>query len=105
MWIAALAAASLVLAAGAQILCVRRDRRRFPPIGRLVGGLHAYQAGSRGPTVVFEAGLAATGLNWTRVQAELTTRARTCSYDRAGLGWSGPVRGGRSLRRLTDDLH
>jgi pimeloyl-ACP methyl ester carboxylesterase len=104
MWIVALIAS---VAAGivTQAVCVRRDRRRFPPPGRLVGGLHVRQVGNRGPVVVFEAGIAATCLNWSRVQSELTTRAQTFSYDRAGLGWSPPVRGDRSLRRLTDDLH
>ena len=42
---------------------------RLPPIGRLVSGLHVRQVGSRGPVIVFEAGLAATCLNWSRVQA------------------------------------
>jgi len=104
MWIAALAA---VVVAGivTQAVCVRRDGRRFPPPGRLIGGLHVRGIGSRGPAVVFEAGIAATCLNWSRVQAELSTRAQTFSYDRAGLGWSPPAHGERSLRRLTDDLH
>jgi pimeloyl-ACP methyl ester carboxylesterase len=104
MWIAALVAA-VVAGIVTQAVCVRRDRRRFPPPGRLIGGLHVRQVGSRGPSVVFEAGIAATCLNWSRVQAELVTKTRTFSYDRAGLGWSPPIHGDRSLRRLTDDLH
>jgi pimeloyl-ACP methyl ester carboxylesterase len=98
-------AAGLIAGVIMQALCVRRDRGRFPPPGRLVGGIHVRQAGSRGPVVVFEAGLAATCLSWRLVETELLTRARTCSYDRAGLGWSAPGRGDRSLRALTDDLH
>jgi pimeloyl-ACP methyl ester carboxylesterase len=105
MWIAALVAAALALGAVVQTVCVRRDRRRFPPIGRLIDGLHVCEIGTQGPTIVFEAGLAATCLNWSRVQTELATRTQTCSYDRAGLGWSAPVRGDRSLRRWTHDLH
>lgn len=105
MWIAALVAAGLVLGAAAQAVCVRRDRRRFAPAGQIVDGLHVCRAGSQGPVVVFEAGLAATCLNWSLVQTALETRARTVSYDRAGLGWSGPTGGDRSLRRVTDDLH
>ena len=105
MWIAVWAAVGLVTGAAIQALCVRRDRRRFPPIGRIVNGLHVRPIGTRGPVIVFEAGLAATCLNWSRVQAELATRTQTYSYDRAGLGWSPPVRGDRSLRRWTDDLH
>src|SRR5262245_26655381 len=98
-------AACLVAGVVTQAVCVRRDRRRFPPPGRLVGGLHVRQVGSHGPAVLFEAGIAATCLNWSRVQSELMTRAQTFSYDRAGLGWSPPAGGDRSLRRLTDDLH
>ena len=61
--------------------------------------------GTNGPPVVFEAGLAATSLNWIAVQQALAAEARTVSYDRAGLGWSQPVASASSLRRMTDDLH
>ena len=98
-------AATLVGGLVAHAVCLRRDRHRFPPPGRVIDGLHVREIGQHGPVVVFEAGLAASCLNWSRVQAELATRARTCSYDRAGLGWSRPGRGDRSLRALTDDLH
>jgi pimeloyl-ACP methyl ester carboxylesterase len=104
MWFAVVATA-LVAGIVVQAICVRRDRRRFAPIGRLIDGLHVREAGRHGPSVVFEAGRAAGCLNWSRVQTALATRARTCSYDRAGLGWSRPARGDRSLRALTDDLH
>ncbi|HEX5107912.1 MAG TPA: alpha/beta hydrolase [Vicinamibacterales bacterium] len=104
MWIVALVAAG-VAGIVTQSVCVRRDRRRFPPPGRMIGGLHVRQVGTRGPVVVFEAGIAATCLNWSRVQAEMMGRAQTVSYDRAGLGWSPPAHGDRSLRQLTDDLH
>jgi pimeloyl-ACP methyl ester carboxylesterase len=67
--------------------------------------MHVRARGSSGPFVVFEAGLAATSVSWSRVQDELNGRARTCSYDRAGLGWSLPVPGERTLRRWSDDLH
>ena len=53
---------------------------------------------------MFEAGIAATALNWSLVQDVLASDARTCSYDRHGLGWSSPSHGDRSLARLTDDL-
>lgn len=41
-----------------------------------------------GPTVVLEAGLAATSLSWATVQPLIAGFARVASYDRAGLGWS-----------------
>ena len=104
MWIAALAAAASCLpwllkpyAFAAIAVGSRRS-------GAWSGGFTS-SGRKPGPVIVFEAGLAATGLNWSRVQAELTTRAQTYSYDRAGLGWSAPVHRDRSLRRLTDDLH
>jgi pimeloyl-ACP methyl ester carboxylesterase len=98
-------AAAVAAAASVQALFARRDRRLLPPIGRIVDGLHVRMLGDRGPTVVFEAGLAATSLNWSGVQPRVAARARTISYDRAGLGWSPPRRGSRTLRRWTDDLH
>lgn len=75
------------------------------PPGRFVSGLHVRTRGGSGPIVVFEAGLAATSASWTRVEDALNRRARTCSYDRAGLGWSATVPGERTLRRWSDDLH
>lgn len=97
-------AAAFAAGAAVQALLTRRDRRRLPPPGRVVHGLHVRMLGDRGPTVVFEAGLAATSLNWSGVQPRVAARARTISYDRAGLGWSPPRRGSRTLRRWTDDL-
>jgi pimeloyl-ACP methyl ester carboxylesterase len=102
MWVVVLAAA---VGVAVQAACSRRDRWRHPAPGAFVEGLHVRQIGSDGPAVVFEAGIAATCLNWARVQQALSEKARTCSYDRAGLGWSRPAHGKRSLRRITDDLH
>jgi pimeloyl-ACP methyl ester carboxylesterase len=103
MWM--LAAAAVALGGlVTQIALTRRDRRRHAAPGVLVNGLHVRQTGDQGPSVVFEAGLAATSLNWTRVQEALAGDARTWSYDRAGLGWSRHSRGIRSIARMTDDL-
>ena len=43
-----------------------------------------------GPTVIFEGGFAATSTAWARVQPVIARRHFTCSYDRAGYGWSDP---------------
>ena len=103
MWV--LAAAAVALGGlVAQIALTGRDRRRYAAPGVFVNGLHVRQVGDEGPSVVFEAGLAATSLNWTLVQEVLAGDARTWSYDRAGLGWSRRSRGARSLARMTDDL-
>ena len=68
------------------------DGRRFPPPGRLVDidscRLHLNQQGASQPLVVLEAGIAATSISWSLVQARLAEFSTVCSYDRAGLGWS-----------------
>lgn len=86
-----------------------RDARRYPPPGLMLsrGGryLHVSQQGSGRPPVIFEAGLAASSLSWARVQPLAAEFASTVSYDRAGLGWSMPLRSKPSLAQMLDDLH
>jgi len=85
------------------------DARRFPPPGRRfkVGTvrLHADQMGEGSPTVVFEAGIAATSLSWRLVQPEIAKITRTLSYDRAGLGWSDTASKSRDVHRVVEELH
>ncbi|WP_370947999.1 alpha/beta fold hydrolase [Amycolatopsis sp. cg5] len=57
-----------------------------------------------GPTVVFEAGAAASRSSWALVQPGVARAARAIVYDRSGLGRSAPDPGGRTLRRMADDL-
>ena len=87
----------------------RRDVRRFPPPGRLldVDGtrLHLLEKGAGESTVIFEAGIAASSVSWQLVQPRVAAFARTFSYDRAGLGWSEPVRGPRTLQQSIRELH
>ena len=63
--------------------------------GRLidVGGrrLHLLCSGEGSPTVVLEAGASSLAIDWTLVQREVSRGNRTCSYDRAGMGWSDPT--------------
>src|SRR5712692_9999921 len=65
------------------------------PIGRLVdiGGrrLHLVCMGSGFPTVILESGAAEGFYTWWLVQNQLRNDVRTCSYDRAGFGWSDPT--------------
>ena len=60
--------------------------------------------GSGGPTILLEAGLGFPSLSWRDVQPGLAHLARTCAYDRAGLGFSnaGPLP--RSAAAIVDDL-
>ena len=100
MWVVVL----LAFGAGMQAVCVRRDRRRLPPPGRILNGRHVRSVGDRGPAALFEAGIVASSANWSKVQSALEASTRTWSYDRPGLGWSPPAAGGWSLQTLTDDL-
>ena len=101
----------LIVAAGwlYQLAGTARDRRRFPSPGRLVdiGGmrLHLLESGAGHPAVILEAGIAASCLNWTSLQAELARSTPVCSYDRAGLGWSDPTNSPRTISNAVDDLH
>ncbi|NUS91314.1 MAG: alpha/beta hydrolase, partial [Nocardia sp.] len=59
---------------------------------------------STAPTVVFEAGAAATRSSWGLVQPGVGRFARAVVYDRAGLGRSPADPAGRTLDRLAGDL-
>jgi pimeloyl-ACP methyl ester carboxylesterase len=83
-----------------------------PPPGELVdiGGrrLHVHCKGdARGPAVVFEAGLSqyTAESTYSKAQDLIAPFARTCTYDRAGLGWSDPVDGPRTQQDMVEDLH
>ena len=76
-----------------QTIAARRDRRNFPPPGRLVEVegtlLHLQSAGSGLPSVVLESGLGGMSAAWGWIQPETAKFSSVVSYDRAGLGWSG----------------
>ena len=99
-----------LLAAGAlyQVIGARRAARRYvaPGVTITVGEqrLHMVCAGNGAPTVLFESGIAASSLSWTRVMSDVATSTRACAYDRAGLGWSGPSQGPRTLARMLEEL-
>jgi pimeloyl-ACP methyl ester carboxylesterase len=74
-----------------------------------IGGhrLHIHCVGppSPGPTVVLEAGGGGSSKDWSAVQDLLSSRVRTCSYDRASLGWSEPGPAPRTMRQEVFELH
>src|SRR5712692_8442942 len=102
---------ALPVVAGAvyQAIETWRDRRCFPPPGRLVrvneGRMHIYVTGEGTPSVVFESGMGASCLSWTLVQPEVAQFTRAVSYDRAGHGWSDPTREPRTARQIAQELH
>jgi pimeloyl-ACP methyl ester carboxylesterase len=104
-------AIALLLAAGLvyQVTGTWRDRRRYPPPGRLVRfnkrWMHIHILGDVTPTVVFESGMGASCLSWTQVQPEVAQFARAVSYDRAGHGWSDLAREPRTALQLAKELH
>jgi pimeloyl-ACP methyl ester carboxylesterase len=107
-----LAAFSFVVACGGVYQAVGRyrDSQLYPPTGRIVdigGGtrLHLVDAGSGTPTVILEAGIAASSLSWTLVQPEVAKFARVASYDRAGLGWSDAAGEPRAMERSGAELY
>jgi pimeloyl-ACP methyl ester carboxylesterase len=86
------------------------DRWRYTRSGRWIRigdgrRLYLLEKGSGGPTVVFEAGIAATNLNWCHIQQMVSQFAATASYDRAGLGWSSPCRTPRTPSNIAMELH
>jgi pimeloyl-ACP methyl ester carboxylesterase len=100
----------LLIGAVYQRIGIRRDARLVPPPGRLwtIGGrrLHLYclQERDDGVSIVFESGIAASSLNWRRVQTEIGSVARACAYDRAGYGWSDTAPNPRTARASAADL-
>lgn len=80
----------------------------FPP-GRLVSvgahRLHIRCEGDGAPAVVFDAALGGSSLSWSLVSPPVAATTSTCTYDRAGFGWSdaGPLP--RTAGRIADELY
>ena len=90
-------------------LAVRHDRKANPPPGRIydVNGhaMHLYCTGTGSPTLVLESGHGEDFTVWGKVQPALSQVTRTCSYDRAGFGWSDAQPGARDAEHIADQLH
>jgi pimeloyl-ACP methyl ester carboxylesterase len=102
---------ALVLVAGIvyEQIGRRRDRARFPQIGKSVdiGGrtLNIFCSGAGAPPVIFESGGPGPGLEWEAFQPEAAKFAQACWYDRAGEGWSDPGPFPRTSNAIAKDLH
>lgn len=57
------------------------------------------------PTVVFESGIYSGSADWGFIQPEIAKGGRTCSYDRAGIGWSQPSTNPRDPASMARELH
>jgi pimeloyl-ACP methyl ester carboxylesterase len=108
-----LAALLVALVGGAiyQAIATEIDRRAaFPAPGEMVDvgdhRLHLNCLGQGSPTVVLDAGLGYTSVEWSGwVQPEVAKHTRVCAYDRAGMGWSEPGPGVPDAIQRADVLH
>ncbi len=55
--------------------------------------------------MVFESGMGASCLSWTKVQREVAQFSRAVSYDRAGHGWSDPTSEPCTARQIAKELN
>lgn len=101
----------LLAVAGAiyQSVATANDQRDYPSPGQLINVdghmMHLNCVGEGSPTVVLEAGAYGFSAEWYWVQQQLAVTNRVCAYDRAGMGWSEPVAGPRTLQQGVEDLH
>lgn len=100
---------ALVLAgASYEAISAMGDAKAYPPPGRLidVGGykLHIQCVGTGSPTVVLDAGLGGSSLDWNLVQSEIGQTTQVCAYDRAGMGWSDSGPQPRTPRQIANEL-
>jgi len=85
-----------------------RPGRRAPPIGALydVVGLRLalHRSGDGGPAVVFLPGAGLVGLDFLNVHQKVARFTTSVIYDRAGTGWSDPVRLPRTAADVAKEL-
>ena len=67
--------------------------------------LHIQCVGTGSPTVVLDAGLGGTSLDWNLVQTEIGPTTQVCAYDRAGMGWSDTGPAPRTPGQIARELH
>ena len=89
----------------------RYDLAETPPPGRLidVGGhrLHIWCMGSAEPgtpAVLFDSGLGGGAFDWVDVAPEVAKFTQSCTYDRAGMGYSDPGPTPRTSGQIADEL-
>ena len=67
--------------------------------------MNLYCRGSGSPSVILDAGMGDSTISWALVQPALAKRFRTCSYDRAGLGFSDAATRPGTVANMVEDLH
>jgi pimeloyl-ACP methyl ester carboxylesterase len=112
---AMVAIAILLAAAGFcyENIAEARDRRFNPGRGQMVNvrlhgeslAMHIDCTGDGTPAVIFDSGLGDSYLSWRKVQPQIAEFTRTCSYDRAGIGYSSPSSAPRTSQAIADELN
>ena len=67
--------------------------------------LNLFCLGTGSPVVVLDAGTGGDSADWRHVQGTIAHTTRTCSYDRAGYGFSTPGRRPMDADNSVEDLH
>lgn len=105
----AIGAAITLAAASWQEIETRRDRRRFPPTGKMIqigaGKIHLNCIGTATPAVVVSGGTGVLSSQWSKIQRDLAKDARVCTSDRPGFAWSTPAPGPRTAAQSAEDLY
>jgi pimeloyl-ACP methyl ester carboxylesterase len=73
-----------------------------------VGGgrrINLYCRGKGSPAVIFDSGMNDTSVAWALVQPIISKKNATCSYDRAGLGFSDAATRPGTASNDVDDIH
>src|SRR3954452_9640742 len=80
-------------------------RGKFYGLVDIGDGRHLFAAcnGTKKPTILLEAGDESDTSQWARVIPHLVPHARTCAYDRLGVGQSDPASGCRGPDDLRQD--
>lgn len=67
--------------------------------------MNLYCLGTGSPAVIFDAGMADSSISWALVQAAVSKKTMTCSFDRAGMGFSDAATRASTPRNQSEDLH
>lgn len=109
VWAAVILATLIAIGTGYEQIQRRRDRQRFPQVGRSVyigeRSLNIFCSGEGTPAVVFESDAFGPGYGWTVIQRQVAGFSRACWYDRAGYGWSDPAPAPHTCHDSARDLH
>ena len=103
-----LAALAMSIASGSAIAQTPADAMYARPGTLISVGTHRlnfYCLGSGSPTVVLEGGYGDWSPAFSGLQQRVAAFTRTCSYDRAGFGFSDPGPMPRRVDRLAEELH